>query len=81
VLSAPRQVILNADGFRIGGGGGGGGVLMDEFFRAISSIARLIQEGSKERDRSIRVVVLMVMLAVTVIAIAGGLTIMLKGPL
>jgi hypothetical protein len=78
VLSAPRQVILNADGFRIGGGGG---VLMDEFFRAISSIARLIQEGSKERDRSIRVVVLMVMLAVTVIAIAGGLTIMLKGPL
>lgn len=54
---------------------------MDEFFRAIISVARLIRDGSEDRDRCLRVAALMVTLAVTVIAIAAGLTIILKGAL
>lgn len=54
---------------------------MDEFFQAIISVARLIREGSEGNSRCIRVAALMVTFAVTVIAIAAGLAVLVNGTL
>ena len=51
---------------------------MDEFFRAIISVAHLIQVGSKDTKRCLRVTALMVMFAITVVAIAAGLVIVFR---
>lgn len=46
---------------------------MDELFKVIISIVRLIQVGSKDSKRCVRVVALMAAFAFTVTVIAAGL--------